>query len=85
MSAVDPKVMSWGMIAALVAATGMFFGVVLGFIGSRLAAPPGQMTAGVGASMGVVAAFLVTRRRMAQAQARLRGGDAAGPGGAPRA
>ena len=64
-----PKVMGWGTIIAIVAATGIVVGMLLGAIGQALALPPGRMTAGVGAAMGVLGALLVTRRRAALAQA----------------
>lgn len=67
-TAEDPKVMGWGMIVVIVAATGIVVGLLLGIIGQGLAVPPGRMTAGVGAAMGVVGALLVTRRRAALAQ-----------------
>ena len=68
MTAEEPKVMGWGMIVVLVAATGILVGLLLGIVGQGLAVPPGRMTAGVGAAMGVVGALLVTRRRTALAQ-----------------
>lgn len=64
-----PKVMGWGTIIAIVAGTGVVVGLLLGAIGQALALPPGRMTAGVGAAMGVLGALLVTRRRAALAQA----------------
>ncbi len=68
----DPRVMGWGTIIALLVATGLCVGVILGLIGDALALAPGRTTAGVGASIGVVGSILIARRRAALAQAKQR-------------
>lgn len=68
MTQAEPKVMSWGMIVAIVVVTMLGVGVLLGALGQALSLAPGRMTAGVGAAGGVVGALLVTRRRAMLAQ-----------------
>ena len=72
----DPRVMGWGTIIALMVATGLCVGVMLGLIGEALALSPGRTTAGVGASIGasigVMGSILIARRRDALAQDRPR-------------
>lgn len=68
----DPRVMGWGTIIALMVATGLGVGVMLGLIGDALALAPGRTTAGVGASVGVMGSILIVRRRAALAQAQRR-------------
>jgi len=60
-----PKVMGWGTIIAIMVATGLVAGVLLGLLGEVLGLSPGRTTTGVGASVGVVGAILISRRRAA--------------------
>lgn len=59
-----PKVMGWGAIVAITAATAVALGLVLGALGEVVGRSSG--TAGVGAGTGVVAALLIGRRRAAR-------------------
>jgi len=68
MTTEDPRVMGWGTIIALMTATGLCVGVMLGLIGDALGLGPGRTTAGVGASVGVMGALLIARRRVALAR-----------------
>ena len=70
MNTEDPRVMGWGTIVALLVATALFVGVLLGLIGDALGLSPGRTTAGVGASIGVMGALLIARRRVALAAAK---------------
>lgn len=60
-----PKVMGWGTIIAIMVATALATGVLLGLLGEMLGLSPGRTTTGVGASVGVVGAILISRRRAA--------------------
>jgi hypothetical protein len=62
------KVMGWPAIFAIVAATGIAMGLLLGLMGALTGLPFGKMTPGIGPPMGVVAAILITRRRAALQQ-----------------
>jgi hypothetical protein len=64
----NSKVLGWGTIILLMLATGVGLGLVLGFLGAVLGLPPGVMTASIGASVGIVGAILISRRRAALAR-----------------
>lgn len=58
--------MGWATILAILIATGLVVGVTLGLLRETVGVPGG--TAGVGVSIGVVAAILIARRRAALAR-----------------
>ena len=58
--------MGWGTIVAIMIATGLVTGLILGVLGE--VAGIENRTAGVGASVGVVGALLISRRRVALQQ-----------------
>jgi hypothetical protein len=75
--------MSWGMILAITAGVVVVTGMVLGGLYQLLGAAPGF--ASVGAPAGIVAAFLIMRRRMAlAAQAKAAADTRPGPAEASR-
>lgn len=55
--------MGWGTIVAITVVTGLVVGMTLGLLREAIGSSGG--TAGVGASMGVVGALLISRRRLA--------------------
>ncbi|MDP1827313.1 MAG: hypothetical protein Q8L48_28825 [Archangium sp.] len=55
--------MSWGVIVAIMIGTGLVAGLTLGLLHETIGLNPG---AGVGATIGVVGAILITRRRAQQ-------------------
>ncbi len=61
----DAEPMSWGTILVITLAAGVVSGMTLGFFGEMLGLSGGARTTGVGAVTGIVAALLVTRRRLA--------------------
>ncbi len=63
----QPEVMGWGTIIAIMTVTGVLVGALLGGLGPAFGLAPGRLTAGVGASIGVVGALLISRRRAALA------------------
>lgn len=62
--------MGIGTILVIMIVTGLVVGVVLGVIGAMLNLNAGTRTAGVGAAVGVIGAYLFSRRRAALGQSR---------------
>jgi TRAP-type mannitol/chloroaromatic compound transport system permease large subunit len=61
----NAKVLGWGAIITTMVVVGVVVGLVLGLMSRTLGLSTGATTGGVGASMGVVGALLVARRRAA--------------------
>lgn len=57
--------MSWTLIVAICLVTGLVAGLTLGALGELVNLGGGARTAGVGVTIGLVAAVLVQRRRAA--------------------
>ncbi len=66
MTDTNDTVMGWGTILAIMVATGLVTGLILGLLRDAVGMTGG--TAGVGASIGVVGALLIARRRAALAR-----------------
>lgn len=66
MTDTNDTVMGWGTILAIMVATGLVTGPILGLLRDAVGMTGG--TAGVGASIGVVGALLIARRRAALAR-----------------
>ena len=65
MSEENTKVLGWGMIIAIMVGVALATGLLLGLLGELLRLPPGWTKGGIGATVGVVGAFLIMRRRAA--------------------
>ena len=61
----NPKVMGWGMIIAIMVGVGLLTGLLLGLTRELLGLSSSTLGGGIGASVGVVGAILITRRRAA--------------------
>jgi hypothetical protein len=61
----NTKVPGWGSIIAVMVGVGVVVGLALGLMSRTLGLSPGATTGGVGASVGVVGAILIARRRAA--------------------
>ena len=61
----NAKVLGWGTIIAVMVGVGLVAGILLGLLSGTLGLSPTMTTGGVGVSIGVVGAFLITRRRAA--------------------
>lgn len=64
----NPKVLGWGTIIAILVGVAVVTGLLLGLSSGLLGLSPSMTGGGVGASVGVVGALLVARRRAAIAQ-----------------
>ena len=61
----NTKVFGWGAIIALMVGVGVVVGLVLGLMSQTLGLSTSATRGGVGASVGVVGAILIARRRAA--------------------
>lgn len=61
----NTKVLGWGSIIAIMVGVGVVVGLVLGLMSRTLGLSTGATTGGIGASVGVVGAILIARRRAA--------------------
>jgi hypothetical protein len=59
------KVLGWGAIIAIMVGVGVCVGLVLGLMSQTLGLSTSATGGGVGASVGVVGAILIARRRAA--------------------
>ena len=59
------KALGWGTIIAVMAGVGLVTGLLLGLMSEGLGLSPNTTTGGVGASVGIVGAILIMRRRAA--------------------
>jgi hypothetical protein len=59
----NTKVLGWGSIIAIMCGVGVVVGLILGLLNRTLGLSPGMVTGGIGASLGVVGATLIARRR----------------------
>ena len=64
----NSKVLGWGTIIAIMVGVGVGVGLMLGLLSRTFGLSMGTTTAGVGASVGVVGALLIARRRAALEQ-----------------
>ncbi|MBK6751163.1 MAG: hypothetical protein KA956_09985 [Pyrinomonadaceae bacterium] len=62
------KVLSWGSIIAIMIGVGLVAGLVIGLLSETFGLSSSALGAGVGASVGVVGAILIARRRAALSQ-----------------
>ncbi|WP_439816459.1 hypothetical protein [Zavarzinia sp. CC-PAN008] len=58
-----PRVLSWPLIVAILIGEAVFVGFLLGFIDTIVPLPQAVLVGGVGAAVGVLAAFLLSVRR----------------------
>jgi len=68
METTETKVPGWGTIILTLIAVGVVTGLLLGLLNWLFGLSPRVMGAGVGASIGVVGAALIARRRAALAR-----------------
>jgi hypothetical protein len=61
----DTKALGWGAIVAIMAGAGLVVGLVLGLMSRILGFSTSATAVGIGASIGVVGAILIARRRAA--------------------
>ena len=57
--------LGWGKIILIMVVVGVATGLLLGLLGKLFGLPAGMARGGVGASIGVVGALLIARRRAA--------------------
>lgn len=62
------KALGWGMIIATLVGVAFVTGLLLSLMGTLFNLSPNLTKGGIGASVGVVAALLLTRRRAAIAE-----------------
>ncbi len=60
--------LGWVAIIAILVGVAFATGLLLGFVGTLFGLPPSLMKGGIGATVGVVAAVLITGRRAAIAR-----------------
>ncbi len=71
MSETNTKVLSWGVIIAIMIGVGLVVGLLLGVLGNTLGLSTTATSAGIGGSIGVVGAILISRRRAALNQQKI--------------
>ena len=59
------KMLSWWMIILVLVGVALLSGLLFGLLGDLLGLSPSVKSSGIGLSVGVVAAFLIVRRRAA--------------------
>ena len=59
------KVLQWWMIMLILVAVALVSGLLFGLVGDLLGLSPSMKSGGIGISVGIVAAFLIVRRRAA--------------------
>ncbi len=64
MSGTNAKVLSWGAIIAIMVGVGLSVGLLLVFL-NQILGLSNRIGAGIGASVGIVGAILISRRRAA--------------------
>lgn len=59
------KILSWWMIILILVGVALVSGLLFGLLGDLLGLSPSMKSGGMAACVGVAAAFLITRRRVA--------------------
>lgn len=59
------KILQWWMIILVLVVVAAVSGLLFGLLGDLLGLSPGMKSSGIGISVGIVAAFLIVRRRAA--------------------
>lgn len=62
------KIYSWWSIILILVGVALVSGLLFGLLGDLLNLSPGMKSGGIGVSTGIVAAFLIARRRASRQQ-----------------